>query len=92
MYKEALIFIDTCQAMSLFDFVEAPNLFMMGTSKTGQSAYSHQHDYHLNIELNDKFSYAFYQFLTGDYLKYTKRTTLGDFPELFPFSKLDSNI
>jgi len=92
MYKEILMFIDTCQAMSLFDQVEAPNLFLMGTSKTGQSAYSHQHDNELNLELNDKFTFAFYQFLAGEYLKYTKKTKLGDFPDLFPFSKLDSHI
>ena len=92
MYKEVLFIIDTCQAMSLFDHVNAPNLFLLGTSKSGQSAYSHQHDHDMNMELNDKFSFAFFQFLNGEYLKYTRKTTLGQFPELFPFTKLDSHL
>ena len=78
--------------MSLFDQVEAPNLFLLGTSITGESAYSNQHDNELNLELNDKFTFAFYQFLNGEYLKYTKKTRLSDFPDLFPFTKLDSHI
>jgi glycosylphosphatidylinositol transamidase (GPIT) subunit GPI8 len=45
MYKEVLMFIDTCQAMSLFDGVDSPDLILMGTSVLGQSAYSHQHDH-----------------------------------------------
>jgi phosphatidylinositol glycan class K len=41
MYKEVLMFIDTCQAMSLFEGIKAPNLFLVGTSPKGLSAYSH---------------------------------------------------
>ena len=39
-YKEILMIIDTCEAMSLFDSIEAPNLILMGTSLHGKSAYS----------------------------------------------------
>ena len=35
MYKEVLMFIDTCQAMTLFDGVDSPDLILMGTSVLG---------------------------------------------------------
>ena len=40
-YKEVFMIIDTCEAMSLYDEVDAPNLFLVGTSVLGQSAWSH---------------------------------------------------
>ena len=92
MYKEVLMFIDTCQAMSLFDGVDSPDLFLVGTSVLGQSAYSHQHDFSLNLDLNDKFTFAFYEFLRGDYNKFTEKTRLSDFPDLFNYKKISSNL
>jgi phosphatidylinositol glycan class K len=63
LYEEILLIVDTCEAMSLFDQVDAPNIFMVGTSIHGQHALSHLTDGSLNTYLNDKFSYFFYQFL-----------------------------
>lgn len=78
--------------MTLFDGIEAPDLFLYGTSLLGQSAYSNQHDFSLNLDLNDKFTFAFFEFLKGDYGKFTEKTKLSDFPELFNFEKLHSNL
>jgi phosphatidylinositol glycan class K len=63
LYKDILLILDTCEAMSLFDQVSAPNIVMVGTSITGQHALSHQADGSLNTYLNDKFTYYFYQYL-----------------------------
>lgn len=62
-YEEVLLILDTCEAMSLFEQVEAPNLVMVGTSVKGQHALSYQVDGTLNTYLNDRFTYFFYQFL-----------------------------
>jgi phosphatidylinositol glycan class K len=35
LYKEILVILDTCEAMTLFDQVEAPNIVMIGTSILG---------------------------------------------------------
>lgn len=59
-YKEVFMIIDTCEAMSLYDEVDAPNLFLVGTSVLGQSAWSNQHDSSIANDLNDKFTFAFY--------------------------------
>ena len=79
--------------MSLFDQISAPNLFLLGTSVSGQSAFSHKHDPSMNMDLSDKFSYHFYKFLDGKFGRpYTKDVKLSDMPEYFPFSMLDSDV
>ena len=60
LYEEILLVVDTCEAMSLFDQVNAPNIIMVGSSIHGQHALSYQNDGSLNSYLNDKFTYYFY--------------------------------
>ena len=73
LYKETLMIMDTCQAMSLYDAVNSPNLFLVGSSNRDESAYSHQFDSDLNTSLNDKFTFYFYEFLYGKLAqKFTK--------------------
>lgn len=38
MYKEMVMLIDTCEALSLFDQITAPNLYMIATSRHDESA------------------------------------------------------
>ena len=65
LYKDILIILDTCEAMSLFDEVTAPNIVMVGSSLLGEKAYSYQADHSLNIFLNDRFTYFFSEQLLG---------------------------
>jgi len=94
MYKEIVMIIDTCQAMSLFDDVEAPNLILIGSSSRNESAYSHQYDADLNTGLNDKFTFYFHLFLHGrhDQYSFSKNTRLSQFPQIFNRALLDSNL
>tara|TARA_B110000285_G_scaffold94196_1_gene107585 strand:- start:1004 stop:1411 length:408 start_codon:yes stop_codon:yes gene_type:complete len=92
MYKEVLMLIDTCQAMTLYDGIETPNLFLVGSSVHGQSAYSNQHDYSMNLDLNDKFTFAFMELLKGEYSRFTSKTRLSDFLTLFDFKKIGSDL
>ena len=86
--------IDTCQGMSLYDEVEAPNLFLLSTSSANESAYSHQFSPSLNTGLNDKFTYYFHEFLHDkfDGAKFTEFTIINEFPKMFPRSILNSNL
>ena len=89
------MFIDTCQAMSLFDGIETPNLFLVGSSVHGQSAYSNQHDFEMNLDLNDKFTYAFMELLHGEYgngVKFTSKSRLSEFLNLFDFKRIGSDL
>ena len=94
MYKEVLMIMDTCHAMSLYDAVKAPNLFLVGSSNHDENAYSNQFDKDLGTNLNDKFSYHFHEFLNGNMTKakFTKDTKLSQFPEIFSFDLLESNL
>jgi len=92
MYKEVLMLIDTCQAMTLYDGIETPNLFLVGSSVHGQSAYSNQHDHSMNLDLNDKFTFAFMELLKGEYSRFTSKTRLSDFLTLFDFKKIGSDL
>lgn len=65
LYKETLMIMDTCQAMSLYDAVNSPNLFLVGSSNREESAYSNQFDADMNTNLNDKFTFYFFEFLYG---------------------------
>lgn len=87
MYDEVLLILDTCEAMSLFDQVDAPNIVMVGTSVTGQHALSYQLDGTINTYLNDRFTFYFYQIL-----KQQKSARMSDFPSLFPYDKLQSDL
>ena len=94
-YKEVWMLIDTCQAMTLFDHVDAPNLILMGTSIKDKSAYSHQHDDELGTDLNDKFSYYFnYKFLRDQLprSKYEATTKISDLPKIFSHELVASDV
>ncbi len=86
LYSDVMLILDTCEAMSLFDNVEAPNIVMVGSSVTGEHALSDQMDTSLNTFVNDKFSRYFYDYLTSK--AFTRRTSAADFKKLFPYDKI----
>ena len=90
LYSEILLILDTCEAMSLLDQVDAPNILMVGSSVHHQHAFSHQEDNQLNVFLNDKFTYFFWEFLYNG--QFTRNVKIADFLTLFPYSKLDSDL
>jgi phosphatidylinositol glycan class K len=94
MYKEILMIMDTCHAMSLYDAVKTPNLFLVGSSNHDENAFSYQFDKDLSTNLNDKFSYYFHEFINGrmSNAKFTKDTRLSQFSEIFSFDLLDSHL
>ena len=64
MYKEVLFMLDTCEAMTMFDSIEAPEIYMLATAVLGESAKAIDTDGVLNTFLADKFSSEFNLFLT----------------------------
>ena len=85
--------MDTCQALSLYDAVDTPGLFLLASSNREESAWSHQYDSDINTSLNDKFSFYFYEFLFGVYKhKFTSKTTFKQMRDIFDFAVLDSHI
>jgi phosphatidylinositol glycan class K len=64
MYKEVFFMLDTCEAFTMFDEIEAPEIYMLATAVIGESALADKTDGVLNTFLADKFSAEFNQFLT----------------------------
>jgi glycosylphosphatidylinositol transamidase (GPIT) subunit GPI8 len=69
MYKEAFLMLDTCEAASMFDDITAPNLFLLGTSKHGESAVSDKVDGMLNTHMQDKPTAALSYWLDNLYAR-----------------------
>ena len=92
-YKEMVFLIDTCEALSLFDQVTAPNVYMIATSRHDESALASDSDPALNNYLSDNFSRDFFQFLTSP-IGFSRRQdfTLAEFPHEFDFHSIKSHV
>lgn len=64
-FEEMLIFIDSCQALSIFDFIELGNVHGVSSSLPGQPAKSYGNHQELGISATDHFTYFFYELFTG---------------------------
>jgi phosphatidylinositol glycan class K len=62
-YKEILFILDTCEAVTAFDAVTAPNIFFVGSSLKDQKALSYGFDEVLMTPLSDRFTFLFSHFL-----------------------------
>ena len=58
-YKEIFMIMETCEAQSLFDEINAPNLILFGTSKYHESAYTHEKSSEHNRFLNERWIFNF---------------------------------
>ena len=63
LYKEIFMILDTCEAESMFHHIEAPNLYLLSTSRNHESAIADVTDGVLNTFLSDKFTQTFGEFL-----------------------------
>jgi len=90
-YKEIFFLLDTCEAMSMFDDITAPNMILMGTSLHDQPAKSYQWDRRLNSWLNDHFTFHLTEYLRNP-VKFTKNSRLNSFISLFPKDLILSDV
>ena len=56
-YNEILFMIDTCQAATLYSYINAPNVIGIGSSMKDESSYSYFNDQNLGISLVDRFTH-----------------------------------
>lgn len=87
LYKEMVLLIDTCEALSLFDQVEAPNVYMVASSRHDESALATEVDDSLNNFLSDNFSRDMFDFLFNLYAK-RRNFTLNDFQTYFTYEMI----
>jgi phosphatidylinositol glycan class K len=71
-FRQSLWIADTCQAFTLFDKIETPNVLALGTSLREESSYAHHSDNDLGLSVIERWTYAFLQ----QYSTATDQTTL----------------
>ena len=63
LYRNLWMVIDTCQASSLFGYITAPNVFMLASSRVGESSYSHRANGALGVSIIDRMTRKLVQFM-----------------------------
>ena len=61
-YNEILLLIDTCQASTLTEYIDSPNIISIASSSKGQNSYSYLSSELLGVSLIDRFSYSIYTY------------------------------
>lgn len=60
-YKEILFINDTCEAFTLFDYVDVPNVFFVASSMKDQKSQSYSYDVDQMTPTTDKFHFRMYE-------------------------------
>jgi GPI-anchor transamidase subunit K len=58
-FKKMLLIADTCQAFTLFDKVNAPNVYALGTSLRKENAYAHHSDIEIGLSVIERWTHGF---------------------------------
>ncbi|CAM9152474.1 unnamed protein product [Discosporangium mesarthrocarpum] len=61
-YHRVLFVVDTCQASTLFEEVNSPNIVCMGSSLRGENSYAKGSDPSIGVSLMDRFTAAMLDF------------------------------
>ena len=64
IYKEMLMFSDSCSASTLFYKLTAPNIFAIGSSSYDEYSYSYGRDSEFQMSKTDRLSFKNYNYLT----------------------------
>ena len=83
--------IDTCQANTMYSKIYSPNIIALGSSKLGQSSYSHHADSDVGVAVIDRFTYYNLEFLESQVNESSSKKTLGDLIDGFDESKIHSS-
>ncbi|KAI8069684.1 peptidase C13 family-domain-containing protein [Gongronella butleri] len=87
-YNEIFFMIDTCQANTMYKHIDSPNILATGSSKLGESSYSHHIDYDIGVAVIDSFTYYNLEFL--EKIDMTSNATLHDLFATYDPAKIAS--
>ncbi|KAI5280528.1 glycosylphosphatidylinositol anchor biosynthesis, partial [Ascosphaera acerosa] len=89
-YHELLFMVDTCQANTMFAHFYSPNIIAAGSSKLGQSSYSHHADGDIGVAVIDRWTYYNLEFLETQVTQSDSNCTLGDLFDSYDIDKIHS--
>jgi phosphatidylinositol glycan class K len=88
-YREVLLIADTCQAFTLGDKLDAPNVTVIGSSLRGESSYAHHADADLGLSIIERYTYAFTEYVASKGMKGSLQQTMVD---PYPFEQQRAHI
>jgi phosphatidylinositol glycan class K len=77
-YREILLIADTCQAFTLGDKMDAPNVTVIGSSLRGESSYAHHSDADLGLSVIERYTFAFTEYVASKGMKGSLQQTMVD--------------
>lgn len=83
--------IDTCQANTMYSKIYSPNIIAIGSSKLGQSSYSHHADSDVGVAVIDRFTYYNLEYLESQVNDSSSKKTFGDLIDGYDESKIHSS-
>jgi glycosylphosphatidylinositol transamidase (GPIT) subunit GPI8 len=66
-FKEILFFVDTCEGLSLFEFVDIPNVYFITSSVKDEKASSYNYNYKLMTPTSDRMHFKLNEYLERAY-------------------------
>lgn len=88
-YGKLLLVADTCQAASMSELIDSPNVAFMGSSLKGESSYSINDNSFVGAPLSDRFSAFTLQFLNNNA---TVESTLGNLTDYMSYNRISSTV
>ncbi|KAG8902000.1 glycosylphosphatidylinositol anchor biosynthesis [Tulasnella sp. 403] len=88
-YNEIFFMIDTCQANTMYSKLYSPNILATGSSKFGESSYSHENDNDLGVAVIDSFTHHILSYFEG--VNKTSRTTMDDLFSTYSYERIKSH-
>jgi phosphatidylinositol glycan class K len=95
-YKEILFILDTCEGFSLFEYVNAPNIYFVTSSIKHQKALSHSFDELVMTPTSDRFHFKLHEILQDIHkkknFKYSIKEMFKEMQKLKSFFESDIAI
>jgi len=63
-YKEMLVFIDTCQAETIFELITAPRVTVVSSSQRGENSYASSTNSSIGVPPSDRFTLSIVHYLS----------------------------
>ena len=68
-YKEILLILDTCQAVTMANYITAPNIITLASSLRGENSYAYPTVDSLGVAIADRFTHTLYSYLLANMVR-----------------------
>ena len=79
-YKEILLILDTCQAVTMANYITAPNIITLASSLRGENSYAYPTVDSLGVAIADRFTHTLYSYLLANMVR--SKSTVSSKPRL----------